>query len=64
MRNSDEEDEDTLTAEVHALVEKMDKDPKVRDAIRAHLRRQRGVEYGFVKLDDERVVRIGEEAEE
>lgn len=43
-----------------ALLERMDPDPAVRAAIRAHLGRQRGVAAGRVRLDDGRDVPIGE----
>ena len=49
--------------DIEALIDKMDDDPKVRRAIRAHLFRQLGVERGHVRLDDGRIVREGEEPE-
>ena len=48
---------------IERLIERMDRSEKVRAAIRLHLRRQEGVPHGFVRLDDDRVVPIGEAAE-
>jgi hypothetical protein len=52
-----------MDADIEALIEAMDPDPTVREAIRAHLRRQVGVDTGFVRLDAGRIVPEGERVE-
>ncbi len=52
-----------LPPDVLAAVDRMDRRPDVREAIRAHLIRQRDVPEGWVALLDGRVVRIGEAPE-
>jgi hypothetical protein len=49
--------------DIESLIEKMDPDPKVRRAIRAHLFKQLYVELGWVRLDDGTLVREGHDAE-
>jgi hypothetical protein len=41
------------------LVDRMDRRPAVRAAILAHIRAQRGVPAGYVKLDDGTLARVG-----
>jgi hypothetical protein len=44
---------------IDELIDRMDRNPVVRAAIRAHIARQHGVPAGYVKLDDGTLARIG-----
>jgi hypothetical protein len=52
-----------MDADIEELIDRMDPDPTVREAIRAHLRRQVGVDHGYLRLDDGRIVPEGERVE-
>jgi hypothetical protein len=53
----------TVDDDIERLIEAMDPDPTVRESIRAQLRRQVGVDTGYVRLDDGRIVPEGERVE-
>lgn len=53
-----------MDADIEDLINRMDPDETIRDRIREHLRRQRGVRKGFVRLDNGTEVAEGEEPEE
>ena len=44
---------------IDELIDRMDRDPRIREAIREHLRRQAGVPAGYVKLSDGVLARVG-----
>ncbi len=54
-----------LTEEqIEALVEKLDETPRIKEAIIQHLRRQIGVEHGFIAWDDGSLHRVGEDEDD
>lgn len=55
--------DDDLPPAIQKLVDRMDRDPEVRAAIKDHLLRQRDLGPGLVRLADDRVVEIGEAPE-
>lgn len=52
-----------ISKAVERQIERMDPSETVRAAIRLHLRRQKGVKKGHVKLSDGSIVREGESPE-
>lgn len=50
--------------EIEALVEKLDEVRAIKDAIIRHLRRQIGVEKGFIKWADSSLHRLGEDEDD
>ncbi len=46
---------------IDELIDRMDRDPRVREAIREHLRRQMGTPDGYVRLADGVLARVGGE---
>jgi hypothetical protein len=50
--------------EIEALVEKLDEVRAIKDSIIRHLRRQIGVENGFIRWDDNSLHRVGEDEDD